>query len=75
MRSKFSSDPPDLEWEWREGGEKRGGILETRRAVQFANFSFPPVLRAQKQYISPSDTIMSPCTAKLSAYKSRQFGK
>lgn len=27
------------------------------------------------QYISPSDNIMSPCTAKLSAYKSRQAGK
>lgn len=27
------------------------------------------------QYISPSDTIMSPCTAKLNAFKSRQAGK
>ncbi|KAI1258785.1 hypothetical protein F5Y18DRAFT_412104 [Xylariaceae sp. FL1019] len=27
------------------------------------------------QYISPSDTIMSPCTAKLNALKSRQAGK
>ncbi|KAI1117308.1 hypothetical protein F5Y14DRAFT_379190 [Nemania sp. NC0429] len=27
------------------------------------------------QYISPSDNIMSPCTAKLSAFKSRQAGK
>lgn len=26
-------------------------------------------------YISPSDTIMSPCTAKLSAYKSKHFLK
>lgn len=31
--------------------------------------------RAQRNYVSPSDTIMSPCTAKLSAYKSKQFGK
>ncbi|KAL3425878.1 hypothetical protein PVAG01_02669 [Phlyctema vagabunda] len=26
-------------------------------------------------YISPSDTIMSPCTAKLSAYRTKQVGK
>ncbi|RDW89552.1 hypothetical protein BP6252_01584 [Coleophoma cylindrospora] len=26
-------------------------------------------------YVSPSDTIMSPCTAKLSAYRSKQVGK
>lgn len=31
--------------------------------------------RGQKAYISPSDTIMSPCTAKLSAYKSKHFLK
>lgn len=31
--------------------------------------------RAKQVYVSPSDTIMSPCTAKLSAYKSKQFGK
>lgn len=31
--------------------------------------------KAQRNYVSPSDTIMSPCTAKLSAYKSKQFGK
>ncbi|KAI1340983.1 hypothetical protein F5Y15DRAFT_414709 [Xylariaceae sp. FL0016] len=29
----------------------------------------------KKQYISPSDNIMSPCTAKLNALKSRQAGK
>ncbi|TAQ86771.1 hypothetical protein B7494_g4898 [Chlorociboria aeruginascens] len=29
----------------------------------------------QQTYISPSDTIMSPCTAKLSAYRSKQVGK
>lgn len=27
------------------------------------------------QYISPSDNIMSPCTAKLSAFKNRQVAK
>lgn len=27
------------------------------------------------QYVSPSDGIMSPCTAKLSAYKSKHFMK
>lgn len=31
--------------------------------------------RTQQTYISPSDTIMSPCTAKLSAYKSKHFLK
>jgi hypothetical protein len=29
----------------------------------------------KQTYISPSDTIMSPCTAKLSAYRSKQVGK
>lgn len=28
-----------------------------------------------KQYISPSDNIMSPCTAKLSAFRNKQVGK
>lgn len=32
-------------------------------------------LRDQEKYISPSDTIMSPCTAKLSAYRNKQVGK
>ncbi|KAA6411800.1 MAG: hypothetical protein FRX48_03950 [Lasallia pustulata] len=31
--------------------------------------------KTQQTYISPSDTIMSPCTAKLSAYKSKHFLK
>lgn len=35
----------------------------------FGNRSQPPT------YISPSDTIMSPCTAKLSAYKNKHFLK
>ncbi|KAI3323187.1 hypothetical protein HD806DRAFT_103446 [Xylariaceae sp. AK1471] len=30
---------------------------------------------ANQQYISPSDNIMSPCTAKLTALKGRQAGK
>ncbi|OTB16969.1 hypothetical protein K445DRAFT_316496 [Daldinia sp. EC12] len=29
----------------------------------------------QQQYVSPSDNIMSPCTAKLSALKGRAVGK
>lgn len=29
----------------------------------------------KQTYISPSDTIMSPCTAKLSAYKGKKFAK
>ncbi|KAL2760774.1 hypothetical protein ACRALDRAFT_1066774 [Sodiomyces alcalophilus JCM 7366] len=28
-----------------------------------------------KQYISPSDNIMSPCTAKLNAFRSKKIGK
>ncbi|KAL8388996.1 hypothetical protein RB595_008876 [Gaeumannomyces hyphopodioides] len=28
-----------------------------------------------KQYISPSDNIMSPCSAKLNAYRNKQVGK
>ncbi|MCJ1306937.1 hypothetical protein MMC25_000581 [Agyrium rufum] len=31
--------------------------------------------QAQQTYISPSDTIMSPCTAKLSALKTKRFGQ
>jgi hypothetical protein len=31
--------------------------------------------QGQQQYISPSDNIMSPCTAKLSAYRNKQVGK
>lgn len=33
-----------------------------------------PSLRS-KQYISPSDNIMSPCTAKLNAFRNKQVGK
>ena len=29
----------------------------------------------QQQYISPSDNIMSPCTAKLNAYRNKQVTK
>ncbi|KAI0847660.1 hypothetical protein F5Y00DRAFT_240764 [Daldinia vernicosa] len=29
----------------------------------------------QPEYVSPSDNIMSPCTAKLSAFKGRAVGK
>ncbi len=31
--------------------------------------------RSSQKYVSPSDTIMSPCTAKLNAYKSKHFMK
>ncbi|MCJ1339378.1 hypothetical protein MMC09_004667 [Bachmanniomyces sp. S44760] len=31
--------------------------------------------KAKPTYISPSDTIMSPCTKKLSAYKNKHFMK
>ncbi len=40
-----------------------------------ANNKPASLYRAKQIYVSPSDTIMSPCTAKLSAYKSKQFGK
>lgn len=33
------------------------------------------ILRASQTYISPSDNIMSPCTAKLSAYRGKQVAK
>ncbi|KAI1853727.1 hypothetical protein JX265_003940 [Neoarthrinium moseri] len=29
----------------------------------------------KKSYVSPSDTIMSPCTAKLNAFRNKQVGK
>lgn len=35
----------------------------------------PSCLLSSKQYISPSDTIMSPCTAKLSALRNKQVSK
>ncbi|KAK4114546.1 hypothetical protein N656DRAFT_776705 [Canariomyces notabilis] len=31
--------------------------------------------KGEKTYISPSDNIMSPCTAKLSAFRNKQVGK
>ncbi|RFU35866.1 hypothetical protein B7463_g503, partial [Scytalidium lignicola] len=31
--------------------------------------------KSNQTYVSPSDNIMSPCTAKLSAYRSKQVGK
>jgi len=31
--------------------------------------------QGKQLYISPSDNIMSPCTAKLSAYRNKQVGK
>ncbi|KAK2070756.1 hypothetical protein P8C59_005228 [Phyllachora maydis] len=32
-------------------------------------------LGGAKQYVSPSDNIMSPCTAKLNAFRNKQVGK
>jgi hypothetical protein len=37
--------------------------------------NFNDARRGKQTYISPSDTIMSPCTAKLSAYRNKQVGK
>lgn len=31
--------------------------------------------RGEQTYVSPSDGIMSPCTAKLNAYRNKQVGK
>jgi hypothetical protein len=46
------------------------------RFVEFGRPFADCVRNSGKQtYISPSDTIMSPCTAKLSAYRSKQVGK
>ncbi|GKT84884.1 SPO12-like protein [Colletotrichum tofieldiae] len=46
---------------------------QTRNARSKAlNFD---VLNRSKTYISPSDNIMSPCTAKLSALRNKQVGK
>jgi len=33
------------------------------------------LIASSKTYVSPSDNIMSPCTAKLSAFRSKQVGK
>ena len=49
------------------------GQIGLRSDPMVANERF--CYRAKQVYVSPSDTIMSPCTAKLSAYKSKQFGK
>ncbi|KAL7915116.1 hypothetical protein GGI35DRAFT_436100 [Trichoderma velutinum] len=45
--------------------------MEYHRQVFQSRIAQEPV----KQYISPSDTIMSPCTAKLSALRSKQVTK
>lgn len=50
-------------------------ILNRTRAGLPADPNAPGASSSTHQYISPSDNIMSPCTAKLSAYKSRQAGK
>ncbi|CAF9904751.1 hypothetical protein IMSHALPRED_000163 [Imshaugia aleurites] len=69
--TKHKSDPAasrDMEKE----GAKKPKSLEYHRQVLQSRLEED---RAKQVYISPSDTIMSPCTAKLSAYKSKQFGK
>jgi len=38
-------------------------------------WTFYPYNRQNKQYVSPSDNIMSPCTAKLTALRNKQVGK
>ncbi|GKT49151.1 uncharacterized protein ColSpa_09332 [Colletotrichum spaethianum] len=53
--------------------EKYDHKPQTRNAQSKAlNFD---VLDRSKTYISPSDNIMSPCTAKLSALRNKQVGK
>ncbi|EHK26087.1 uncharacterized protein TRIVIDRAFT_139472, partial [Trichoderma virens Gv29-8] len=45
--------------------------MEYHRQVLQSKIAHEPT----KQYVSPSDTIMSPCTAKLSALRSKQVTK
>ncbi|KAK2019503.1 hypothetical protein LZ32DRAFT_598174 [Colletotrichum eremochloae] len=53
--------------------EKYDHKPQTRDAQSKAlNFD---VFDRSKTYISPSDDIMSPCTAKLSALRNKQVGK
>lgn len=40
-----------------------------------AGWSLPRSSRSGNNYISPSDEIMSPCTAKLNALRNKQVGK
>ncbi|KAH0555887.1 hypothetical protein GP486_006172 [Trichoglossum hirsutum] len=69
-------------------GEEYGTTTTTTTATASERLLAPPVgpagcgfadgcggSSAMPQYVSPSDGIMSPCTAKLSAYKSKHFMK
>lgn len=50
-------------------------IHRTHAGGLLANPNAPGACSSTHQYISPSDNIMSPCTAKLNALKGRQAGK
>ncbi|KAI1183461.1 Spo12 family-domain-containing protein [Nemania serpens] len=50
-------------------------IIHRTRAGRPADPNASGTRSSTHQYISPSDNIMSPCTAKLNAFKSRQAGK
>ncbi|KAI9887809.1 MAG: hypothetical protein M1823_000331 [Watsoniomyces obsoletus] len=51
-------------------GASSSSTLEYHRQVLQSKLSDD---KSNQQYISPSDNIMSPCTAKLSAYRSKHF--
>lgn len=51
--------------------EEEAYVFRSVLSSSITNF----INRGDQKYVSPSDTIMSPCTAKLSAYKNKHFGK
>ncbi|KAL9118433.1 MAG: hypothetical protein Q9187_005021 [Circinaria calcarea] len=72
-----TSTPTTNHPETKSTGEKDGDMnkpksMEYHRQVLQSRMDED---KSKQTYISPSDTIMSPCTAKLSAYKSKHFMK
>ncbi|KAI1331973.1 hypothetical protein F5Y16DRAFT_394671 [Xylariaceae sp. FL0255] len=49
--------------------------IQSLPGIPIADLNASGPNRTNQQYVSPSDNIMSPCTAKLTAFKSRQAGK
>jgi hypothetical protein len=43
--------------------------------ILLSRYQLTVIDRGKQSYISPSDTIMSPCTQKLSAYRNKQVSK
>ncbi|KAK4204331.1 hypothetical protein QBC40DRAFT_261809 [Triangularia verruculosa] len=44
-------------------------------SMEYHRQVFQSKMQEEKTYISPSDNLMSPCTAKLSAFRNKQVGK